>query len=75
MTIPQGITIKIENEYYYKQIKTSRIRLLNWLFGKIYGYKKVYYLADGEMFFFENQLHMNPNTFENLSIVLKEQNK
>lgn len=72
MKLPQGIRIKIENECYYKQIKTSRFKPLNWLFGKIYGYKKVYFLADGETFFYENAIHMNPNTFESLSVGLKE---
>lgn len=60
--------IIVDNKCYYKQIKTSRIKLLNWLYGKIYGYEKKYYLADGETYVIGNDIYMNPNTFKNLTV-------
>ena len=73
MTLQEQIVII--DKYYKKQLKTSRIKLLNWLLGKIYGYEKIYFLEDGQMIFKDNKVYMNPNTFENLSVGLKEQNK
>lgn len=72
MTIEQGVQIVVIDKHYKKQLKTSRFKLLNWLLGKIYGYEKIYFLEDGQMIFKDNKVYMNPNTFERMSVELKE---
>lgn len=40
-----------------KQKKTSKYKLINWLYKKIYGYEEVSYLPDGtDMIYFDGQL-------------------
>lgn len=73
MKIPQGVQIVVIDKHYKKQLRTSRFKLLNWLLGKIYGYEKIYFLEDGQIVSKDNKVYMNPNTFENLSVGLKEQ--
>ena len=70
MTITQGVQIVVIDKHYKKQLKTSRFKLLNWVYGKKYGYEKIYLLEDGQMIFKDNKVYMNPNTFESLSVGL-----
>jgi hypothetical protein len=40
-----------------KQKKTSKYKLINWLYKKMYGYEEVSYLPDGtDVMYFDGQL-------------------
>ena len=43
---------------YKKQKKTSKYRLINWLYKKIYGYEEISFLPEGvDVLYYNNELH------------------
>lgn len=64
--ILDGKHVKIISRGYYVQKKTSRNRLLNFVYGILFGTEFVYEIKTGEVFLFGNCLCMNPVTFKEL---------
>ena len=64
--ILDGKPVKIVSRGYYVQKKNSRNRLLNFVYGILFGTEFIYEIKTGEVFLFGNWLCMNPVTFEEL---------
>ena len=64
--ILDGKPVKIVSRGYYVQKKNSRNRLLNFVYGILFGTEFVYEIKTGEVLQFGNCLYMNPVTFEEL---------
>ena len=63
---------------YKKQKKTSKYKLINWLYKKIYGYEEVSSLPEGtNMMYFDGQFIFRSNeifdkTMETIGVKVKE---
>lgn len=61
-----------------KQKKTSKYKLINWLYKKMYGYEEVSYLPDGtDVIYFDGQLifrsrEAHDRTMEDLGVKVME---
>ena len=66
--ILDGKPVKIVSRGYYVQKKNSRNRLLNFVYGILFGTEFVYEIKTGEVFLFGNCLCMNPVTFKELKL-------
>ena len=60
---------------YYKQKKTSRCRLLNFIYRILYREEFIFEIETGKIIEYGNQLMMNPVTYNNLKKILEKENE
>ena len=60
---------------YYKQKKTSRCRLLNFIYRILYRKEFIFEIETGKIIECDNQLMMNPVTYNNLKEILEKEEK
>ena len=71
-----GKPVTIIHKGYYKQKKTSRCRLLNFIYRILYEEEFIFEIKTGKIIECGNQLMMNPVTYNNLKEILeKEENR
>ena len=63
----EGKTIRIVRRGFYVQKKSSRNRLLNFIYRILFGNEFVYEIKTGDVYMVDNCLYMNPVTFEELN--------
>ena len=61
-----GNPVMIVNKCCYKQKKTSRYRLLNFIYRILYGEEIIFVIETGKIIEFGGLLAMNPVTYNNL---------
>ena len=66
-----GMSVMISNKGYYKQKKTSRYKLLNFIYRILYGEEFIFEIETGKIIEWGGRLIMNPVTYNNLKDVLK----
>ena len=69
-----GKPVMIVNKCCYKQKKTSRYRLLNFIYRILYGEEFIFEIETGKIIEFGNRLIMNPVTYRNLKEILEKEN-
>ena len=69
-----GKPVRIIHKGYYKQKKTSRYRLLNFIHRILYGEEFIFEIETGKIIVCGNQLMMNPVTYNNLKEILEKEN-
>ena len=69
-----GKPVAIVHKGYYKQKKTSRYRLLNFIYRILYGEEFIFEIETGKIIECGNQLMMNPVTYNNLKEILEKEN-
>ena len=70
-----GKPVTIVYKGYYKQKKTSRYGLLNFIYRILYGEEFIFEIETGKIIECGNQLMMNPVTYNNLKKILEKENK
>ena len=71
-----GKPVTIMHKGYYKQKKTSRYWVLNFIYRILYGKEFIFEIDTGKIIEYDNQLMMNPITYNNLKETLeKEENQ
>lgn len=74
--ILNGKPVRIVRKGYYKQKKTSRCKLLNFIYKLLFGEEFIFDIETGKVIEFGGQLYMNPITFDNLrKEIEKEESK
>ena len=68
-----GKTVTITHKGYYKQKKTSRCILLNFIYRILYGEEFIFEIETGKIIECGNQLMMNPVTYNNLKEILEKE--
>ena len=68
-----GKPVTIIHKGYYKQKKTSRCRLLNFIYRILYGEEFIFEIKTGKIIEYDNQLMMNPVTYNNLKEILEKE--
>ena len=68
-----GKPVTIIHKGYYKQKKTSRCRLLNFIYRILYGEEFIFEIETGKIIECGNQLMMNPVTYNNLKEILEKE--
>lgn len=58
--------IVVDNRKYLVQKKTHKNKIINWIYAKKHGYEVVYYIPDGEAYYYDNVAHVNPNTYKQI---------
>lgn len=61
-----GKLVRVDSRCYKVPRKTSRYRILNCIYGIIFGYADKYFIEDGECIVFNGTMIMNPNTYKSL---------
>ena len=69
-----GNLVMIIHKGYYKQKKTSRYGLLNFIYRILYGEEFIFEIETGKIIECGNRLMMNPVTYNNLKEILKKEN-
>ena len=69
-----GKPVRIMHKGYYKQKKTSRYRLLNFIYRILYGEEFIFEIETGKIIECGSQLMMNPVTYNNLKEILEKEN-
>ena len=69
-----GKLVRIIHKGYYKQKKTSRYRLLNFIYRILYGEEFIFEIETGKIIECGSQLMMNPVTYSNLKEILEKEN-
>ena len=68
--IPDGIfegkPVRIVSRGFYVRKKSSRNRLLNFIYRILFGNEFVYEIKTGDVYMVDNFLYINPVTFEEL---------
>ena len=70
-----GKPVTIIHKGYCKQKKTSRCRLLNFIYRILYGEEFIFEIETGKIIECSNQLMMNPVTYNNLKKILEKENE
>lgn len=70
-----GNPVMIIHKGYYKQKKTSRCRLLNFIYRILYREEFIFEIETGKIIEYGNQLMMNPVTYNNLKKILEKENE
>lgn len=65
--------VTIVHKGYYKQKKTSRYGLLNFIYRILYGEEFIFEIETGKIIECGNQLMMNPVTYNNLKEILEKE--
>ena len=68
-----GKPVTIVHKGYYKQKKTSRYGLLNFIYRILYGEEFIFEIETGKIIECGNQLMMNPVTYNNLKEILEKE--
>ena len=68
-----GKPVTIVHKGYYKQKKTSRYGLLNFIYRILYGEEFIFEIETGKIIECGNQLTMNPVTYNNLKEILEKE--
>lgn len=68
-----GKPVTIIYNGYYKQKKTSRYRLLNFIYRILYGEEFIFEIETGKIIECSNQLMMNPVTYNNLKETIEKE--
>lgn len=68
-------TVTITHKGYYKQKKTSRYRLLNFIYRILYGEEFIFEIETGKIIELGGRLIMNTVTYNNLKEILEKEKK
>ena len=68
-----GNPVMIIHKGYYKQKKTSRCRLLNFIYRILYREGFIFEIETGKIIEYGNQLMMNPVTYNNLKETIEKE--
>ena len=68
-----GKPVTIMHKGYYKQKKTSRYGVLNFIYRILYGKEFIFEIDTGKIIECGNQLMMNPVTYNNLKEILEKE--
>lgn len=64
----EGIPILFCPEYQVQK-KSSRFKIIHWIYKKIYGFKTEYTMPTGQIIYMNDSLVMSKETYENLKIM------
>ena len=70
-----GKPVTIIHKGYYKQKKTSRYRVLNFIYRILYGKEFIFEIETGKIIECGGRLIMNPVTYNNLKEIIEKENK
>lgn len=68
-----GKPVTIIHKGYYKQKKTSRCGVLNFIYGILYGKEFIFEIETGKIIECGSRLIMNPVTYNNLKEIIEKE--
>ena len=68
-----GKPVTIMHKGYYKQKKTSRYGVLNFIYRILYGKEFIFMIETGKIIEYGSRLIMNPVTYNNLKEIIEKE--